>query len=68
METGHTGVTVACCTTEAAEPKQWEAFPQPAGWSVNWDFEELEKAPRLNGRSEAIVAHSGETDSAVDET
>ncbi len=41
-------------TTEGAEraAKHWESFPQPAGWSAKWDFEELEKPPRLNGPKE----------------
>ncbi len=41
-------------TAEGAErtAKHWESFPQPAGWSVKWDFEELEKPPRPNGLKE----------------
>ena len=67
METQCASSTVAFSTPEATQPKQWEAFPQPAGWSVNWDFEELDKAPRLNGRSEAIAAQIDEADAASDE-
>jgi hypothetical protein len=67
METQTEVMAIAACTTEAAQPKQWEAFPQPAGWSAKWDFEELDKAPRLNGRSEAIAAQIDEADAASDE-
>ncbi len=67
METQTEGVAIAARTTEATQPKQWEAFPQPAGWSAKWDFEELDKAPRLNGRSEAIVTHDHEAGSTSDE-
>lgn len=30
--TATTGPTTAACT-----PKQWDAFPEPKGWSMQWD-------------------------------
>jgi hypothetical protein len=48
-------------------PTQWEAFPQPAGWSAEWDFEELDRAPRPNNRNGALVAQSQTPDPASDE-
>ena len=28
----------------AGEERNWESFPQPAGWSANWDHEGLLRA------------------------
>lgn len=80
METKQTTVTLdtpaadATPSPGAAEaggqtllPQQWESFPQPAGWSVDWDFEELEKAPRLNGRSGEVTAPRRPMDQTADE-
>jgi hypothetical protein len=59
----------APCVAQAnqpPQPQQWESFPQPAGWSADWDFEELDRAPRLNGRSAAIVSPDGGAEKSAD--
>ena len=64
------GVPAPCATEadqQAPRTTQWEAFPQPAGWSADWDFEELDRAPRLNGRSAAVTSPARGTSQSADE-
>ena len=37
MKTVTTPATQTQPTTPAGAPKQWDAFPEPKGWSMRWD-------------------------------
>jgi hypothetical protein len=70
VETTATDAAATPCGEQADRNRpntQWESFPQPAGWSVDWDFEELDRAPRLNGRNGAIATRGQDPTPASDE-
>jgi hypothetical protein len=45
--------------TTAGTERNWESFPQPAGWSLHWDNEGLEDADLPHTRSENASPTAG---------
>lgn len=45
MKTVTIPATPAQPVTPAGPPKQWEAFPEPKGWSMQWDNSGLVPSP-----------------------